>query len=88
MFVRNLGAYNIQSYKTVSPALGSQVEDRQERVYQKQIVKELITYWCFLIDWFDNKFLIIERNISYVTPGESYFWSQSVKKWKYTYQRK
>ena len=34
------------------------------------------TYWCFLVDWFDDKFLVIEGDVSDFTPGEAYFGGQ------------
>ena len=27
--------------------------------------------WCFLVNWFDDKFLVIERNVPDLTPGET-----------------
>lgn len=33
----------------------------------------LASYWCFLVNRLNNKFLVIEGDISDLTPGESNF---------------
>lgn len=38
-----------------------------------------VTYRGFFVNGFDDKFLVIERNVSDFTPGESYLGSQSVE---------
>lgn len=38
---------------------------------------ECDTHRCFLVDGFDDKLLVIERDVSNLTPGESNLWCQS-----------
>lgn len=33
----------------------------------------------FLVNWLDEELLVIEGNISYLTPGETNLWSHPVK---------
>lgn len=40
----------------------------------------MCTYWSFLVDWLDNKFLIIKGDISNFTPGKPNLWSQPKRK--------
>lgn len=38
------------------------------------------TYWCLLVNRLYNKLLVIEGDVSDLTPGEPNLWSQSEKK--------
>jgi hypothetical protein len=42
-----------------------------------------ITYWCFLVDWFDHKFFVVERDVSDFTPWEAYFGGESEREGNY-----
>lgn len=42
----------------------------------------MLTYRCFLVNWFDDKLLVIERNVSYFTPWKSNFGRHSVREQK------
>lgn len=41
------------------------------------VFTEFYTHWCFLVNRFDKKLLVIERDVSNLTPGEADLWCQS-----------
>jgi len=42
--------------------------------------KSSLTYRGFFINGFDDKFLIVERNVPNLTPGETNFWCHPEKR--------
>lgn len=41
----------------------------------------LFAYRSFLVDWFDDELLVVEGNISDLTPGKANLWGHPVKYW-------
>ena len=34
----------------------------------------MLTHWCFLVGWLNNKFLAAERHVSDFTPWKTNLW--------------
>lgn len=50
-----------------------------DKILQRTKYRRVSAYWRLLVNSFNNKLLIIEGNISDLTPGEAYFGSHPAR---------
>lgn len=55
-----------------------QKKQKKNKKVSLEIISTYLTYWSLLVNWFDDKFLVVERDVTNFTPWETYLWCQFV----------